>query len=50
MVQMMTQIVYGFLLTGVLNPRAPTRIDDNRTLDELKAILLAYIRQERRTT
>ncbi|HEY4125614.1 MAG TPA: TetR/AcrR family transcriptional regulator [Rhizomicrobium sp.] len=43
-VRMMSQIVYGFLLAGVLNPRAPTRLDDARTIKELIAVLTAYLK------
>ena len=42
-VRMMTQMVYGFLLTGVLNKRAPTRIEQKRTIDELVAAMIAYL-------
>jgi len=42
-VRMMTQMVYGFLLTGVLNKRAPTPIMQKRTIDELAAAMVAYL-------
>lgn len=42
-VRMMTQMVYGFLLTGVLNNRAPTRVSQKRTIDELVAAMIAYL-------
>ncbi len=42
-VRMMTQMVYGFLLTGVLNARAPTKIAQRRTIDELCAAMIAYL-------
>lgn len=42
-VRMMTQMVYGFLLTGVLNKRAPTQIAQKRTIDELVAAMIAYL-------
>lgn len=43
-VRMMTQLVYGFLLTGLINERAPTRLDDARTARELAAVLSAYLK------
>jgi len=42
-VRMMTQMVYGFLLTGVLNKRAPTQVSQKRTIDELSAAMIAYL-------
>lgn len=42
-VRVMTQMVYGFLLTGILNPRAPTKIDDDAAVGELVAACLAYL-------
>jgi len=42
-VRVMTQMVYGFLLTGVLNPNAPTDIADARALRELADACVAYI-------
>ncbi len=42
-VRMMTQMVYGFLLTGVLNKRAPTQIAQKRTIDELVAAMIVYL-------
>ena len=42
-VRVMTQMVYGFLLTGVLNKRAPTPITQKRTIDELAAAMVAYL-------
>lgn len=47
-VRMMTQIVYGFLLAGILNARAPTRLDDARTVHELIAALTAYLKSAER--
>ena len=44
MVRMMSQMVYGFLITGVLNDRAPTRLDETRTMRELIAVLNAYLK------
>lgn len=48
MVRMMSQMVYGFLLTGILNERAPTRLDETRTLRELTAALNAYLKSAER--
>lgn len=48
-VRMISQLVYGFLLAGVLNERAPTRIDA-RTLDELVTVVTAYLKAAERTT
>ncbi len=33
-VGVLTQMVYGFLITGLLNARAPTKIDDPRVVEE----------------
>lgn len=48
MVRMMSQMVYGFLLAGVLNDRAPTRLDETRTMRELTAALNAYLKSSER--
>ena len=42
-VRVLTQMVYGFLLTGILNARAPTRIDDPRAVEEAAAAMIAYL-------
>jgi len=42
-VRVMTQMVYGFLVAGVLNPHAPTNIEDTRALKELADACVAYI-------
>lgn len=47
-VRMMSQMVYGFLITGVLNERAPTRLDEERTVRELIAALSAYLKSVER--
>jgi len=39
----LTQMVYGFLLTGILNVQAPTRIDDPRAVDEAATAMIAYL-------
>jgi AcrR family transcriptional regulator len=41
-VRVIAQMVFGFLLTGLLNPRAPTRIDDNRAIAGLADAAVAY--------
>ena len=42
-VRVMTQMIYGFLLAGVLNPKAPTDIADARALNELADACVAYL-------
>jgi hypothetical protein len=37
------QIVFGFLLTDLINSRAPTRIDDNRVIAGLADAAVAYL-------
>jgi AcrR family transcriptional regulator len=41
--RVMTQMVYGFLLAGVLNRHAPTRIDDARAIAGLADACIAYL-------
>ncbi len=48
-VRMISQLAYGFLLTGVLNERAPTRLDESRTVRELATALNAYLKSAERT-
>lgn len=48
-VRMISQMVYGFMLTGVLNDRAPTRLDEARTTRELISALTAYLKSAERT-
>lgn len=43
-VRVMTQMVYGFLIAGVLNRQAPTRIGDARAIAELANACIAYFR------
>jgi AcrR family transcriptional regulator len=43
-VRVMTQMVYGFLLAGVLNRQAPTQIDDGRDITGLADACIAYLR------
>ena len=47
-VRMISQMVYGFMLTGVLNDRAPTRLDEARTTRELTVALNAYLKSAER--
>jgi len=42
-VRVMTQMVYGFLVAGVLNPQAPTASDESRAVRELADACVAYI-------
>ncbi len=42
-VRVLTQMIYGFLITGVLNARAPTRIDDPRAMNEAADAMIAYL-------
>ncbi len=42
-VRTMTQMVYGFLLTGILNHRAPTRLDDASAVAELTKACICYL-------
>jgi AcrR family transcriptional regulator len=43
-VRVMTQMIYGFLIVGVLNRQAPTRIDDTKAIAELAKACVAYFR------
>jgi AcrR family transcriptional regulator len=43
-VRVMTQMIYGFLIAGVLNRRAPTRIGDARAIAGLADACIAYFR------
>lgn len=45
-VRAMTQMVYGFLIVGVLNRNAPTRIEDDRAVDSLADACIAYMRTQ----
>jgi AcrR family transcriptional regulator len=46
-VRVMTQMIYGFLLAGVLNKQAPTQLDDTRAVTELANACVAYLQLER---
>jgi len=41
-VRVIAQMVFGFLLTGVLNPQAPTRLSDDKSVSGLADAVLAY--------
>jgi AcrR family transcriptional regulator len=43
-VRVMTQMVYGFLITGVLNDKAPTKITDAEAIGELANACVAYLK------
>jgi len=43
-VRVMTQMVYGFLLIGVLNPRAPTKSNDQAAIRELATAAGTYLK------
>lgn len=38
-----TQMLYGFLLTGTLNRRAPTRLDDDKAIAGLADAVVTYL-------
>jgi AcrR family transcriptional regulator len=42
-IRVMTQMIYGFLITGILNPDAPTKIGDARAINELADACIAYL-------
>jgi AcrR family transcriptional regulator len=42
-VRVMTQMIYGFLLAGILNKQAPTQINDARAIAELANACVAYL-------
>lgn len=44
-VRVMTQMVYGFLLAGVLNDKAPTKITDADAIAGLANACVAYLRE-----
>ncbi|HEY4114359.1 MAG TPA: TetR/AcrR family transcriptional regulator [Rhizomicrobium sp.] len=41
-IRVMTQMVYGFMVAGVLNKSAPTKITDSRAIAELANACIAY--------
>lgn len=42
-VRAMTQMIYGFLIVGILNRAAPTQINDTRAIDGLADACIAYL-------
>ncbi|HEY2034665.1 MAG TPA: TetR/AcrR family transcriptional regulator [Rhizomicrobium sp.] len=42
-IRVMTQMIYGFLIAGVLNRDAPTQINDARAIDGLANACVAYL-------
>ncbi len=46
-IRVMTQMVYGFLVAGVLNRQAPTKIEDARAVGELADACVAYFASTR---
>jgi AcrR family transcriptional regulator len=46
-VRVMTQMVYGFLITGLINRQAPTKIDDARAIGGLANACVAYLESAR---
>jgi AcrR family transcriptional regulator len=47
-VRVMTQMVYGFLIAGVLNDKAPTKITDAEAIAELANACVAYLKSSAR--
>jgi AcrR family transcriptional regulator len=47
-VRVMTQMVYGFLIAGVLNDKAPTKITDAEAIAELANACIAYMKESAR--
>lgn len=45
-VRVMTQMIYGFLVVGVINKQAPTKIEDARAIEELGNACVAYFTSE----
>jgi AcrR family transcriptional regulator len=46
-IRVMTQMVYGFLLTGIMNRQAPTKITDARAIAELAKACATYLGETR---
>jgi AcrR family transcriptional regulator len=46
-IRVMTQMVYGFLIAGVLNKDAPTKITDAQAIGELANACVAYLEHAR---
>jgi AcrR family transcriptional regulator len=47
-VRVMTQMVYGFLIAGILNDKAPTKITDAEAITELANACAAYLKENAR--
>jgi AcrR family transcriptional regulator len=45
-IRAMTQMIYGFLIVGILNKEAPTRINDTRAVNALADACIAYLNSE----
>lgn len=45
-VRAMTQMIYGFLIVGILNKEAPTQINDARAVNALADACIAYLHSE----
>ena len=45
-IRAMTQMIYGFLIVGILNKEAPTQINDARTVNALADACIAYLHSE----
>lgn len=46
-VRVMTQMIYGFMMIGVLNPDAPASIADSRAVNELAGLCASYLGERR---
>ena len=46
-IRVMTQMIYGFLITGIINKEAPTKINDARAIGELANACVAYLESKR---
>jgi len=46
-IRVMTQMAYGFLITGLINKEAPTKINDARAIGELANACVAYLESAR---
>jgi AcrR family transcriptional regulator len=45
-IRAMTQMIYGFLIVGILNKEAPTQINDARAVSALADACVAYLHSE----
>ena len=46
-IRVITQMIYGFLLAGILNKQAPTSVDDPRAIAALGDACVAYLKSGR---